>query len=125
MYRMYVSEVERGIVSGLATRLISVTSAIVVMFLSAAAHGADNDMSDGKRLFTEQAQPPCALCHTLSDAKATGEIGPNLDKLQKSEEQVRRAVANGIGIMPAYGNLSDEEIAAVARYVASVAGKTK
>ena len=49
------------------------------------ASGADDDaalMALGKTLFTVGAVPPCALCHALKDAGATGAIGPAFDDLQ-------------------------------------------
>ena len=73
----------------------------------------------GKQVFLEKAEPPCALCHTLKAAGATGEIGPNLDDLKPDEEKVSNAVKNGVGTMPPYDEtLSEAEIAAVAHYVA-------
>ena len=80
----------------------------------------------GEQIFTEKAAPPCALCHTLKAANSSGTIGPDLDELKPSVEQVRRAVKNGVGIMPAYGEtLSDAEITAVAEYVANAVGGQK
>lgn len=79
----------------------------------------------GKEVFLERSVPQCAICHSLADANATGEIGPNLDELRPSEEQVRTAVAQGFDVMPSYGDLlTKEEIAAVAHYVATSAGKS-
>ena len=65
----------------------------------------------------------CSSCHTLADAGATGEIGPNLDQLKPEIAVVETQVINGGGAMPAFqGTLSEEEIAAVAAYVSTVAG---
>ncbi|WP_425450114.1 c-type cytochrome [Virgifigura deserti] len=91
-----------------------------------AAHAQDAAGEErGKQVFTT-AEPPCSLCHTLADAGATGNIGPNLDELKPTEGQVRAAVSGGVGVMPAYGGtLSEEQIAAVAEYVATVAGQAK
>ncbi len=85
---------------------------------------ADGDPSTlGRRVFTELAQPSCGLCHTLQDAGTTGQIGPDLDTLKPKPEQVAAAVRGGVGIMPAFAeSLSEEEINAVARYVAGVTG---
>ena len=74
----------------------------------------------GKALFTGGAEPACGVCHTMVDAGTEGEIGPNMDELKPSFEQVRAAVTGGVGVMPAYSDsLSADEIEAVARYVAS------
>jgi cytochrome c6 len=77
----------------------------------------------GRALFTEGAQPACGVCHTLADAQTEGTLGPNLDRLQPTFEQVVAAVTTGVGVMPAFEDrLTAEEIEAVAQYVASVAG---
>jgi mono/diheme cytochrome c family protein len=75
---------------------------------------------DGKSVFTAN----CAGCHTLADAGTKGTTGPNLDDLKPNEALVVKQVTNGGGGMPAFKTtLSAEEIAAVAKYVSSVAGK--
>ncbi|PSJ44071.1 sulfide dehydrogenase [Zobellella endophytica] len=84
----------------------------------------DEGLAAGRLVFTQQAQPSCGLCHTLNDAGSTGQIGPDLDTLRPTAEQVRQAVSGGVGVMPAFGDsLSAEQIAAVAHYVATVAGQ--
>jgi len=76
---------------------------------------------DGAEVF---ASAGCASCHTLAAANAKGVTGPNLDDLQPDFDEVRNQVVNGGGGMPAFGgDLSDEEIDAVARYVSENAGK--
>lgn len=80
----------------------------------------------GKQVFLEASQPPCAVCHRLADAKAVGEVGPILDDLKPDAERVKAAVVNGIGVMPAYEEtLTQEQIDAVARYVATAVGLSK
>lgn len=75
--------------------------------------------ADGKGIFSTN----CAGCHTLADAGATGTVGPNLDQSKPPEELAVDRVTNGQGAMPAFAEtLSDEQIAAVAAYVAEVAG---
>jgi mono/diheme cytochrome c family protein len=75
----------------------------------------------GKEVFLGEAG--CASCHTLSDAGATGAIGPNLDASQPSAELVVDRVTNGFGGMPSFAEtLSEEQIQDVAAYVSSVAG---
>ena len=76
--------------------------------------------NDGKTIFTAE----CASCHTLKAAGTTGTIGPNLDQLKPSQAVVQHQVEVGGGVMPAFkGTLSAAQIAAVAKYVASSAGK--
>lgn len=78
----------------------------------------------GKHLFNAVASPSCGICHTLSDAGASGKVGPNLDELKPSREKVSTAVRTGVGAMPSYSeDLSEEQISILARYVANVAGK--
>lgn len=66
----------------------------------------------------------CSSCHTLAAEKATGVIGPNLDKAKPPAEEVVEKVTNGAGSMPAFkGRLTTEQIQTVADYVAKVAGQ--
>jgi mono/diheme cytochrome c family protein len=79
------------------------------------------DLAAGKAVF---ASAGCASCHTLADAGATGTVGPNLDEAKPNEALVKTRVTNGKGVMPTFsGQLSSEQIAAVATYVSTVAGK--
>jgi cytochrome c6 len=85
---------------------------------------ADPRLALGRQVFTELSQPTCAVCHTLEDAGASGQIGPNLDQLKPDAQRVAAAVTNGVGVMPAQeDNLTDEQIQAVAYYVAQVTGR--
>jgi mono/diheme cytochrome c family protein len=82
--------------------------------------GGGSSTAAGKLVFTKN----CASCHTLKDAGATGTVGPNLDGLKPSDSTVQHQVEHGGGIMPAFkGQLTPAQIAAVAQYVSSVAGK--
>ena len=70
----------------------------------------------GKTIFLGQGN--CAACHTLTDAKSSGQIGPNLNQIQPDMKRVMITVTNGRGAMPAYeGQLTIQEIEAVAHYV--------
>ena len=76
--------------------------------------------NDGKAIFETQ----CASCHTLAAANATGTIGPNLDQLKPAAALVQHQVEVGGGAMPAFkGTLTDQQIQAVAKFVADSAGK--
>ena len=76
---------------------------------------------DGKQIFTSAG---CSGCHTLKDAGATGNVGPNLDQLKPSESTVEHQVEVGGGAMPAFkGRLTAAQIKAVATYVSGAAGK--
>jgi len=72
----------------------------------------------GRKIFRETAPPPCATCHTLADAEAIAEVGPDLGQLGRSFQQIKAAVTNGVGAMPPFGEtLTPEQIQDVARYV--------
>lgn len=93
---------------------------------SAAANGDAAQLQQGKALFTQGAVPACAVCHTLKDAGAQGEVGPNLDELKPDARRVATALRNGIGMMPSYATaLTEAQIAALAAYVAKAAGASK
>jgi mono/diheme cytochrome c family protein len=82
--------------------------------------GTQQANAQAKQAFTQN----CAACHTLKDAGATGNVGPNLDDLKPDAPTVQRQVTNGGGGMPAFkGTLTPAQIQAVAQYVSSVAGK--
>jgi mono/diheme cytochrome c family protein len=73
----------------------------------------------GEELFTEN----CGTCHALSAAGTTGAIGPSLDDSGLDVSAVEEQVRNGGGGMPAFEDqLTDEEIAVVAEYVADSSG---
>jgi mono/diheme cytochrome c family protein len=77
--------------------------------------GAKGDPTAGKDVF---ASAGCGSCHTLSDAGATGNVGPNLDTSTIDEAAAVTQVTNGGGGMPPFsGSLSEQQIADVAAYV--------
>jgi cbb3-type cytochrome c oxidase subunit III len=78
------------------------------------------DATDGETIF---AQAGCGSCHTLGAAGTTGTIGPSLDESQPDVQLVVDRVTNGMGAMPAFaGRLTEEQIQAVAEYVAQSSG---
>jgi mono/diheme cytochrome c family protein len=81
---------------------------------------ASGDAAAGKAVFTAN----CGGCHTLKDAGTNGAVGPKLDEAKPDAALVVDRVTNGKGVMPSFkGTLSDTDIANVAAYVSSVAGK--
>jgi len=98
-------------------KLINISCYIFIMaILSSQNIKADDLFNQGKIIFMGDGN--CATCHTLEDANSYGNIGPNLNEIKPDISRVLMAVTNGIGVMPAYqGQLSDEEINAVATYV--------
>ncbi|MHA7879124.1 MAG: SorU family sulfite dehydrogenase c-type cytochrome subunit [Saccharospirillum sp.] len=104
-------------------RLMLTTVVVAALSVSGAAV-ADEQLEMGKNVFIQASAPPCTVCHTLNDAGSAGQVGPNLDSMAPSQEQVYAAVTQGVGIMPAYGGtLSEEQRQAVAYYVSQVAGQ--
>jgi sulfite dehydrogenase len=87
-----------------------------------AADAAKTNAEFGRQVFTQVAQPPCAACHALKDAGASGTLGPSLDELRPDVDRVKAAVRNGVGAMPAYGpKLTEDQIEALAAYVSNAA----
>jgi mono/diheme cytochrome c family protein len=72
---------------------------------------------DGAAVFAEAG---CGGCHVFTPANSEGTVGPPLDDIDLSKDEIAQQVRNGGGGMPAFGDrLSDEEIDAVADYVES------
>ena len=60
----------------------------------------------------------CGSCHVFSDAGTTGAVGPSLDDTNLTVEEAARQIAQGGGGMPPFeGQLTDEQIRALAEYV--------
>lgn len=82
--------------------------------------GTDGDDSTAQRsaaadLFTAAG---CAGCHTLSEADATGPVGPDLDGLKLDKQRVQEQIENGGGSMPSFkGRLTPQEIDKLATFV--------
>ena len=104
-----------------AATLVAVVS--LAAATAAGCGGGDDDTATadrGRTLFTER----CAGCHTLSDAKARGTVGVDLDRRRVSRDDVLFALRNGgfgSKIMPA-NIVTGEDAEAVADYVARVSG---
>ena len=77
---------------------------------------SDEKFDLGKDIFLNAGN--CGACHSLKDANAVGNIGPNLNEIKPDIGRVVSSVTNGIGVMPSFVEiLSEEEINAVAYYV--------
>ena len=60
----------------------------------------------------------CGGCHTLADAGTSGTIGPNLDQLKPTMQRAVTQITNGGGGMPPFkGQLTPQQIQALAQYV--------
>lgn len=91
--------------------------AAALLVLACAATARAQGDEEGRRLFLGGVTPACALCHALKDAGATGAVGPSLDELQPDAARVVQALKTGIGQMPAFPQLTEEQVRALARYV--------
>ena len=105
-----------------AAALVALAAAGLLASCGGARSPADpSTVKTGARVFSQEG---CGTCHTLKAAGSRGTIGPSLDARQPSVDRVVSQVREGGGAMPAYADrLSDEEIDAVAAYVAEVAGR--
>ncbi|MBA3383671.1 MAG: cytochrome c [Actinobacteria bacterium] len=75
----------------------------------------ESEGADGAAVFAEAG---CGGCHTFAAADSSGTVGPPLDGIDLSKDEIEQQVRNGGGGMPAFGDrLSDAEIEAVADYV--------
>ena len=120
--------------------------AVVALLVAAYAIGARKDEADSIRAENAATQPAtapaatepapadtaaaatfaatCGGCHALAASGTAGTVGPSLDSLAPSVEQVLAAIEGGgagSGQMPA-GLLSGDEARQVAEYVAASAG---
>jgi mono/diheme cytochrome c family protein len=75
----------------------------------------ESEDTDGAAVF---AKAGCGGCHTFAPANSNGAVGPPLDGIDLSKDEIEQQVRNGGGGMPPFGErLSDAEIEAVADYV--------
>ncbi|MHB8649988.1 MAG: cytochrome c [Gaiellaceae bacterium] len=110
----------RNLVQGQDAQDVAAYVAAVAGVGAASSGPAANVGTNGKAIFTAN----CASCHTLKAAAATGTIGPNLDQLRPPLARVQHQVEAGGSVMPPFrGKLSAAQIAAVAKFVVSSAGK--
>ena len=104
-----------------ATQTTATTTTATTTTETTAPPSGAGDAAAGKAIFTGAAG--CSGCHTLNDAGATGNVGPNLDQLKPTYDAVEKQVTNGGAVMPAFkGKLSQQQIQDVSAYVSSVAG---
>jgi mono/diheme cytochrome c family protein len=87
---------------------------------SVPAQYKNGDATAGKQVFQTAG---CAGCHTLKDAGAKGNVGPNLDQAKPPLSLAVTRVTKGAGAMPPFkGQLSDKQIADVTAYVVKATG---
>lgn len=103
--------------------LKSIIKIVILVSLTSSVQ-ADEVMKLGEKVFKEKAM--CGSCHVLKAAGSDGNVGPNLDSMKPTVQQVKQVVYEGINAMPAFGAdkiLNQQEVDAVAIYVAKSAGK--
>lgn len=86
------------------------------------AHAEDSKPSDtvaaGRELFNNFS---CSACHALSDAGATGAVGPSLDNPNLTRDAIVARVEMGGGPMPAFaGQIPEADIGTLADYIVAV-----
>jgi mono/diheme cytochrome c family protein len=87
---------------------------------SVPAQYKNGDATAGKVVFTSAG---CAGCHTLADANAHGNVGPNLDQAKPPLSLVVTRVTLGRNAMPPFkAQLKTKQIADVAAYVVKATG---
>lgn len=107
----------------LAVAALTMTAGLAVAGLASGCGGSEAPadpatIQAGARVFN---QAGCGTCHTLAAARARGQIGPNLDQVQPDVDTIARQVRVGGEGMPAYADrLSDDDISALAAYVAQM-----
>ena len=82
----------------------------------AAVELSAEEVEAGRTLFTNWS---CGACHSLSDAKAFGQIGPSFDGSDGLDHEfVVNRITNGQGAMPGFGGqLTEEEIDLLSAYI--------
>ena len=77
--------------------------------------------ADGGQVWTAAG---CGSCHTLNVTGSRARVGPNLDELAPTAEQVAAQLRTGGRTMPSFATkLTSEQIAAVAGFVTANAGR--
>ena len=105
-----------GSTSGTTTARTT-TTATTTEATTTTAQGGVGNPSAGKQVF---ASAGCGGCHTLADAGASGDVGPNLDDAKPSLATISERVTNGAGAMPSFQDqLTPSQIKDVAAYVYS------
>lgn len=80
---------------------------------------SEEQVEQARQIFTDWS---CSQCHALADAGAVGHIGPAFDGNDGLDHAfVVGRITNGQGAMPGFGGqLTDEEIDLLAKYIVQV-----
>ena len=108
------SESEREAAMDAIASYVASVAANQEAIAQAGQQGGNASASDPKALFTSN----CAGCHTFAAAGTSGTVGPNLDRISITADRIAEQIRNGGGGMPPFeGQLTDEQIQALAKYV--------
>ena len=114
----YTDEERNSAMSAIASYVASV-AANEEAIAQAGGGAGGGSADDPEGLFAAN----CASCHTLAAAGSSGTIGPNLDESSMDMAAIAEQIRNGGGGMPAFeGQLTDEQIDALAAWVAENRG---
>ena len=109
----YSDEEREAAMEAIATYVASV-AANQQAIAQAGQQAGNASASDPKALFTSN----CAGCHTFAAAGTSGKVGPNLDQISLTADRIAEQIRNGGGGMPPFqGQLTDQQIQALAKYV--------
>jgi cytochrome c oxidase subunit 2 len=83
------------------------------------AGGAGGEGGEGGEVNAEEVfVANCGSCHTLTKAQTEGNIGPQLNEVQRTAAEVEQQIREGGGGMPPFeGRLSDAQIRALVQYL--------
>jgi mono/diheme cytochrome c family protein len=100
---------------------IGLLAALALAMSSCGGSKSSASSSPGAAVFESAG---CGSCHTLAEAGAKGEVGPNLDALKPDAATVQHQVIFGGNGMPPFGKrLTRQQIAAVAKFVSDASRK--
>jgi mono/diheme cytochrome c family protein len=109
----YSDEERDAAMDAIATYVASV-AANQQAIAQAGQQAGNASAGDPKALFTSN----CAGCHTFAAAGTNGKVGPNLDQISLTADRIAEQIRNGGGGMPPFeGQLTDEQIQALAKFV--------
>jgi mono/diheme cytochrome c family protein len=109
----YTEEEREAAMEAIASYVASV-AANEQAIAQAGEQGGDASADDPKALFTSN----CAGCHTFTAAGASGTVGPNLDQTSLTVDRIAQQIRSGGGGMPPFeGQLTDEQIQALAEFL--------
>jgi mono/diheme cytochrome c family protein len=115
----YTEEDRENDMSVIATFVASVAGDEEASAAARAQGGGGAEADDPQAIFTSN----CAGCHTFAPANASGTVGPNLDESSLDVAAIEEQIRQGGGGMPAFeGQLTDEQITALAEYIANQGG---